>query len=862
MNKKILLFTLVLGGLLLSFFFLSFFKSTSAQVCLPLNGYLVWPGTWESGRIPMASTQQYTLSSSPFYVSGNNVGLGTTNPVYTFQVNGDISGTRLCIGSDCRNVWPGGGIAGSGSAGQVAFWTGTSNISGDNALFWDNINKRLGIGTISPQTSLHVAGNITANTFLGTINAANISSGQFGANTGGGNYSFPGNVGIGTTNPTGKLHVYNGSTELMKVVSDVDVVGIVVGPAIGGRHLIINDIAQARWAFATGYYDLSIQNDYGGSWNTRMIITEDGNVGIGTTAPGAKLDVAGNISISGVADLGLDAGDVAGIVPWYRDIFAFKTPTNFEYWDGTSWVAFTPTNPQGMTAWGAGSTIIPAANKDKFRFIIDTGNSVGLRANFLVVRASDCCPGSTYKVEVEGSNDLSTWSGVLTSGSGFMGGAPDAPTVIPFSGGNYRYARITFTKLSGTSTNAFSIYELHLFNNWSPAYANLPIKWDTNGNVGIGTTAPSYKLHVQGGDIYASSYVIGGLGLCIGYDCRTSWPQGLTGSGSSNAIAVWTGSTSLGSSIISQSAGSVNIGGSLSVSGSISGNSVSVSGSVSGNSVSGNTLCIGSDCRTSWPQGLTGGGSSNAIAVWTGSTSLGSSIISQSAGSVNIGGSLSVSGSGIYTSGSVSASGAVSGSMLCIGSDCRTSWPSGSGGLTGSGSSTAIAVWTGSTSLGSSIISQSAGSVNIGGSLSVSGSISGNSVSVSGSVSGNSVSGNTLCIGSDCRTSWPSGSGGLTGSGSSSAIAVWTGSTSLGSSIISQSAGSVNINGSLSVSNSISGGSICIGSSCRSSWPVGCSWQGVSCSNYIYFSNGNARVCIECLNGVVTSFYMEGGSLP
>ncbi|GIW67472.1 MAG: hypothetical protein KatS3mg096_340 [Candidatus Parcubacteria bacterium] len=215
MNKKILLFTLVLGGLLLSFFFLSFFKSTSAQVCLPLNGYLVWPGTWESGRIPMASTQQYTLSSSPFYVSGNNVGLGTTNPVYTFQVNGDISGTRLCIGSDCRNVWPGGGIAGSGSAGQVAFWTGTSNISGDNALFWDNINKRLGIGTISPQTSLHVAGNITANTFLGTINAANISSGQFGANTGGGNYYFMGNVGIGMTTPTAKLHVNTNDTTIV-----------------------------------------------------------------------------------------------------------------------------------------------------------------------------------------------------------------------------------------------------------------------------------------------------------------------------------------------------------------------------------------------------------------------------------------------------------------------------------------------------------------------------------------------------------------------------------------------------------------------------------------------------------------------
>ncbi len=39
------------------------------------------------------------------------------------------------------------------------------------------------------------------------------------------------------------------------------------------------------------------------------------------------------------------------------------------------------------------------------------------------------------------------------------------------------------------------------------------------GNVGIGTTAPSQKLDVAG-------YVKGQSGLCIGNDCRTSWPGG------------------------------------------------------------------------------------------------------------------------------------------------------------------------------------------------------------------------------------------------------------------------------------------------------------------------------------------------
>jgi hypothetical protein len=234
-----------------------------------------------------------------------------------------------------------------------------------------------------------------------------------------------------------------------------------------------------------------------------LVVDNAGNVGIGTATPGARLDVAGAIKQTGTLITTLDSQFLNLAINQLRDIFAFKTPTNFEYWDGTGWVSFTPINPSGMTAWGVDPTRIPSAYKSKFRFVIDTQNSVGLRASFLVVRASDCCTGTgTYTIQVEGSTDQVNWTVLLSPTNIGSGGSPTTPVIIPFLGGNYRYARITFERVSGTGTIDLSIFELHLFTNWLRADTNLPIKWDSVGNIGIGTSAPTARLHIQGATGY------------------------------------------------------------------------------------------------------------------------------------------------------------------------------------------------------------------------------------------------------------------------------------------------------------------------------------------------------------------------
>jgi hypothetical protein len=56
-----------------------------------------------------------------------------------------------------------GSISGTGTSGQIAFWNGTSSLTGSNNLFWDITNNRLGIGTTTPSYQLSTTGDIQVN---------------------------------------------------------------------------------------------------------------------------------------------------------------------------------------------------------------------------------------------------------------------------------------------------------------------------------------------------------------------------------------------------------------------------------------------------------------------------------------------------------------------------------------------------------------------------------------------------------------------------------------------------------------------------------------------------------------------------
>lgn len=155
-----------------------------------------------------------------------------------------------------------------------------------------------GISSTSTITVSAIAGVITATSVtVGsavTINSSGINAGvvtatSFRVGTGGTiiTTTDDGLVGIGITNPSKKLHVDNGSA----IISNPT-------PGPGGSVLLVTDEGTATTV--TGGATLRVSNNgsasnfavfEASSTSSNFVITNAGNVGIGTTDPTAKLEV-------------------------------------------------------------------------------------------------------------------------------------------------------------------------------------------------------------------------------------------------------------------------------------------------------------------------------------------------------------------------------------------------------------------------------------------------------------------------------------------------------------------------------------------------------------------------------------------
>jgi len=208
-------------------------------------------------------TSQWITTSSNIYNSNSgNVGIGTDSP-----------GTKLAIynSDNSESVR----LLAAGGSGSIQ---GKSSIG--FAQFTSAANP-------SSKIEFREAGTATYN---GEIGFFTNNTGSDSAPTEKVTINADGNLGIGITNPSNKLHVYYASNGFAKIDTGAgQVSGVLLAEAGSNKWAIANRSGDSN----NLYFSASPSGTTGGNIASaaKMTITQSGNVGIGTTAPGAKLEV-------------------------------------------------------------------------------------------------------------------------------------------------------------------------------------------------------------------------------------------------------------------------------------------------------------------------------------------------------------------------------------------------------------------------------------------------------------------------------------------------------------------------------------------------------------------------------------------
>ena len=452
------------------------------------------------------------LSTQTFFTNGaermrinssGNVGIGTTSPSAKLEVAGDIRGTESLIVKDT------GGTKSLSLLRELNYATinngaETLNYNALNHIFLTGLNEKMrinstgnvGIGTTSPGEKLSVSGNsnITGKLAIGSTSSHasydfyNQNTSYFNGavtldstftQTGGGNSSFSGNIGIGTTSPAVSLDISATDAVQMPVGVTGDRPGI---GSVSNGMLRYNSSNNGFEGYINGNW-----GDIGGGTSGGLIFRGTFDASTGAIASGGSLYTCPAGGSGGTVDTAIG------------DLYIVTTAGSF-FCSGTSLNV------------GDEVICITAATAGNSQFAYWNAVASGAGGAVTGSGTTNYIPKFTGATVVGNSSIFNDAAGNVGIGTG----SPSGKLNIQSSASGTYLLNLDYndgTDGGGFYQSASSGLILFLKDSNSTAKVQIASNGDSyfnGGNLGIGTTSPSYATHIKGTSNFKALKLQGG----------------------------------------------------------------------------------------------------------------------------------------------------------------------------------------------------------------------------------------------------------------------------------------------------------------------------------------------------------------